>query len=430
VPRDFLAKKKIESANPGESDSRRKTEHSDWGRSVKMNVRVMWVFVVLAATTWLAGCGHYVCGATFGNSSCSSGGGGGNTNAGGGTYLFIADAGGIQGEVLDTTDKTMKLTGTASVSTNVPGSWMAVVKNYLYTGYPGINAIYGWSINGDGTLTGITGMDPLSVPYLSGNTQSGLQTMVANPAGTLMFVLDQASDAVHVYQIASGVLTELSSSLLTLPSGFTPVNLAMDGQGKYLFVSNIAGLATTQVAVYSLGSNNVLTAVTGSPFNSVEQQMQGESSGKFMVGTSIGTATGDQNLYVVTLSGLQSGAFTETAVPTASGFVPTSVAVQPNSGGNLVYAFDFNSLNAPAVGYTLDLTAGGLTAISGSPFSISASNGQFDPNGTYLFVVESSTGVSSSILDAYDVSTSPALANPVASVGWSVGVWQAYDAPQ
>ena len=67
---------------------------------------------------------HYNCGTTFGASSCSSGNGGlnqGNGSTTKGTYLLIADAGGIQGEVLDPTAKTISITpGFGTVST--PGT--------------------------------------------------------------------------------------------------------------------------------------------------------------------------------------------------------------------------------------------------------------------------------------------------------------------
>ena len=122
-----------------------------------MKVRALLVASVLLAEIWLVGCGHYTCGTTFGASSCSPSGGGVSQGGGGtgtgATYLFVADAGGIQGEVLDATAGTIKITpgfGTVSVP-NVPSEWMAIANaEFMYVGYPSTGQIYGWSIAGVG----------------------------------------------------------------------------------------------------------------------------------------------------------------------------------------------------------------------------------------------------------------------------------------
>jgi hypothetical protein len=395
---------------------------------MKMKVRALLVAIVMLAEMWLVGCGHYNCGTTFGASSCSSGSGGLSQGSGGttkGTYLLVADAGGIQGEVLDPTAKTIKITpgfGTVSVDTKVPGDWMVIAgQKFMYSAYTATGEIWGWSLNGNGTLTTLAG-SPLTADFLLNDLSAGTQAMVANPAGTLLFALDQVGEAVEVYQIdAAGTLTGPSTT--ALPSGFKPFNVAVDGQGKYVYVSNISGLATTQVAVYSI-TGTTISAVSGSPFSSNLQQMQGEASGKFMIGTSGGIFfnNGDQNLYVGSVG--QSGALTVAPIPTAG--VPSSVAVQQNTGGNLVYAFDFPSSggNGNIEGFTLDPSTGALSAIAG--ITATGANGEFNPNGKYLFVVAASNGVASA-LDAYDVSAGSALTSPLASVGWAPGAWQAFD---
>jgi 6-phosphogluconolactonase (cycloisomerase 2 family) len=409
-----------------------------WRRFMTMKGRALLVGIVMLAEMWLVGCGHYTCGATFGASSCAAGGGGlsnGNgSNTTGAVYLFVADAGGIQGEVLDPTAGTIKTIpgGTVSVtsgSTNAPQSdFMAVAQGkYMFSGYSTWlgGTIYGWSITGGGTLNAITGVQPLSAPYLVGNFQIGSQAMIANPAGTLLFALDQTNEQVYVYTIGTGgVLAPATNSPMALPSGFKPFNLAVDGLGKYLYVSNDTGLRTTEVATYSIGSNGALAAV-GTPISSSIRQMQGDASGKFMIGTSGGFFfdNGDNTLYVGAIG--QSGALTVTST-TITG-VPAGVAVQPNTGGNIVYAFDFpsNTGNGTIEGFQFDLSTGALTAIAG--ITASGANGEFDPSGKYLFVVAASNGVASA-LDAYDVSASSALTTPVATVGWAPGAWQPVDA--
>ncbi|PYX74383.1 MAG: hypothetical protein DMG78_06950 [Acidobacteria bacterium] len=409
-----------------------------WRQFMTMKGRALLVGIVMLAEMWLVGCGHYNCGATFGASSCSSGSGGlnsGNGNSGNGAvYLFVADAGGIQGEVLDPTAGTIKTIpgGTVSItsgSINAPQSdFMAVAQGkYLYSGYSTWlgGTIYGWSITAGGTLNAITGTQPLSAPYLVGSFQIGSQAMITNPAGTLLFALDQTNEQVYVYTIGTGgVLAPATSSPMALPPGFKPFNMAIDGLGKYLYVSNEVGLGTTEVATYSIGSNGALAAV-GTPLSTPIRQMQGDASGKFMVGTSGGFFfdNGDKTLYVGAIG--QSGALTVTPIKITG--VPAAVAVQPNTGGNIVYAFDFpdSAGNGTIEGFQFDLSTGALTAIAG--ITASGANGEFDPSGKYLFVVEAANGVANA-LDAFDVSASSALTTHVANVGWAPGAWQPVDA--
>jgi 6-phosphogluconolactonase (cycloisomerase 2 family) len=407
-----------------------------------MKVKVLLSSVLVLSMTWLASCGgHYQCGTTFGT-TCSSGSG--TTRGSGGTtgatsaYVFTADGGGIEELSLNTTANTLlDTTGfTDPTTANVPGGVLVVAQDkYLYTSFPSVGEIYGWTISANGDLTTIGG-SPFSAAYMIGSTLGGSQSMITNPAGTLLFVLNQTDGAVYVYQIgSSGVLT-LSGSPVLVP--FEPENMATDGLGKYLYVSNVvAGDATDEIAAYSIGSSGSLTAVSGSPFistgSSLEYsmfQMQGDPSGQYMIGTT-GGVLGDNHLYVfgIQQSGANAGAITPVSgSPFATVYSPYRIAVQPSSGGDLVYSFSLNGLGTgdnPIEGYQLNLSTGALTVVSGSPFSGGGTgeSGQFDQSGAYLFVYDGYT----TVLAAYQVGSTGAL-TPVASVG-SVGPWTPTDVP-
>jgi len=390
-----------------------------------MKVRALIVLVFVASTMWLAGCGHYVCGTTFGASSCNAGNGGLNQGNGGttkGTYLLIADAGGIQGEVLDPTAGTIKITpGFGQVTTPAtndnPGDWMVIAGGkFMYAGYSETGLIYGWTLNGDGTISSISGVSPRSAIPLITNTSSGTQTMVANPAGTLLFVLDQLNQQVDMYQIGTDGTLSSNPTIIQL-TDFEPVNLAIDGLGRFLYISNLVGIETTQVAIY-----NITTATLNAPVAMTLQQMQGEASGTYMVGTRVDFATFDQNIHVMSINS-SNGALTEVGTGFPTDDVPVQVAVQPNAGGTLVYSVD---ANGSVDGASLNLTSGTLTAVTGSPFSLEALSGEFDPAGKYFFVVEG-TNIIHSNLFAYDVSASSDLTTSLASVGWAAGAWQPFD---
>jgi hypothetical protein len=210
----------------------------------------------------------------------------------------------------------------------------------------------------------------------------------------------------------------------------------MDGLGKYLYVSNIVGgSTTTEILGYSVGSTGGLSAVTGSPFlasvNSqfALMQMQGDGSGKYLVGTTGGVIASDLHLYVLAIQA--DGSIAPVALsPFATASSPSDVAVQPNSGGTLVYSMTISgSFSGGQIeGYTLNLSTGELTKVSGSPFSVVGGFGLFDQSGTYLFVVED-PNAGTTVLDVYKVSGNSTLTTPVANVGWGPGAWAPTDIP-
>jgi hypothetical protein len=396
-------------------------EHSDGGRSVTIKVRVLLVSFVLAATMWFAGCGHYVCGATFGNSSCSTSGGGtgsgGGTTISGGDYVYVTDPGGIQAIKFDAAAGTL---AASSAITNlpagaIPGSMVIAAEKYMYVSYPSSGDLYGWALAGDGTMQAINSGTPYSATYMESNTSVGTQSIIVNPAGTFLFSLDQASDKVHIYQISSGgALTELSP--LALPSGFVPYNLATDGLGTYLYVNNTAGGITTEIAAYTIGSGTP-TAVGGSPFSSNLAQMQGEPNGKYLIGTASTPSVLNSNIYVLSISG---GAIAPVG-SLATTYPPSTVAVQPANGGDLVYSFSTDSGGAgtSVEGFQLS-SAGALTENTQSPFAVTGDSGQFEQTGAYLYVRDQFN----KDMSVYAVSTGSAvLNNPTASVGWQTGEW-------
>jgi 6-phosphogluconolactonase len=416
---------------------------------MNMKVRALCIAVVLLAAMWTAGCGHYVCGHTFGSATCTasgsgiSGGGTGQTSAD--AFVFFSSGTTVSEDTLSVSTSSLAATVNYTGPTTPNGNWATTVAQgkYLYTAY-GIGEIYGWTIGSDGSLTAVTG-SPFSAPYMVGSTYGGpaTQVMITNPAGTLLFVQNELNDAVYVYQIGSGgTLTAATGTPLLLP--FLPGNLATDGLGKYLYVSNVvSGSATSEIAAYSINSTTgALTSVFGSPFvstgSSLEYsmfQLQGESSGKYMIGTTAGLDFGgDLHLYVFNIaqSGTNAGAITPVSgSPFATVYPPYRIAVQPSAGGNLVYSFSISSTgtDSPIEGFTLNTSTGALSEISGSPFSSASGtgdSGQFDQSGAYLFALDSSN----STMSVFSVGSSGALTTPVGTNAFpSLGAWAVADVP-
>lgn len=428
------------------------------GTRSKTMQRGMVCVLVALSTMWLAGCGHYTCGTTFGNASCNASGSGfqqGGGSSASAAYVYAVDQG-LSGASNGTIDgfafnaTTVSFGGITNytapvVPLNQGGVGMTVAqKQFLYTGFGASNQIYGWTIGADGSLTTITG-SPFTAPGLGGYISGvGQDNMVTNPAGSLLFYSDAVGSAIYVFQISStGVLTEVGSGF-PAPAGFTPMNLSTDGLGKFLYVidgSNITHQGSS-LAVYSIGTGNSLgqlTQITGSPFTTIKMwQLQGDPTGQFMVGTTGTTVLynglDDKSLYVFSIG--STGALTQVAQQVTAN-APFSIAVQPNSAGNLVYSFGFNDTGSafnPIEGFTIG-SGGTLTAASGEPYSIGEGSwGQFDQSGSLLFTYASFLDVSTNTLTTQVtplvVGAGGALTEPTSFIDLTTpGFWVVTDAP-
>lgn len=424
-------------------------------------VRALLLAGLVLATMWLAGCDHYVCGTTFGSSSCTSSGSGLSQGNGGtptsAAYVYAVDEGTngaangtIDGYALDTTAVTFAPISNYTAPTiplNSGGTGMAVAQGiYLYAAFGSVNQIFGWTIGSSGALTSIAG-SPFSSAAAGGYISGvGQDNMIVNPAGTLLFISDAVTSSVYVYSIASGgALTSVGT--FACPTGFTPMNLTTDGLGKYLYVVN--GTDSTHqghgIAAFSISSGGALTPVAGSPFTASGYnmwQVRGEPTGKYLIGTSGTTVpvngVDDDKLYVfsITQSGTSAGALTQLATQ-ATNFSPYSIAVQSNANGNLVYSFSFNDtatgFNA-IEGFSISST-GGLSPASGEPFAIGEGSwGQFDQSGALLFsyasFVNAGTNVVTTQISPLSVGSSGTLSAPVNSTTLvTPGFWAVADAP-
>lgn len=376
-----------------------------------MTIRVRtWLTLTLAlATLGLASCGHYTCGANFGNSTCAAGppglSGGGGTGSADAAFVFVANgsaSGSIVGYTLNTSVSPSTLAPIPNFTPPITpsadaGKGMAVAqKQFLYSAFGSTNQIFGWTISSTGILADIAG-SPFAVALSDfPSTTFDTHRVITNPAGTLLFVGDDFNDQIFVYQIGTGgVLTAVTGSPFAVP--FIPGNMTTDGLGKYLYITETFSDHTgDQIGAFTIGTGTslgVLTAVPGSPFFGTPfdmWQVQGEPTGQFLIGTkgmskSI-NASDDNNLYVFSIA--QSGAITLVG-PFATTNSPFSIAVQQNAGASLIYSFGLDDAGTafnPVEGFVLS-SGGSLTAVNSSPFTLAAvgSEGQFDQSGALLF---------------------------------------------
>jgi len=403
------------------------------GRFTKMKARALLVSVLLSSTAWLAGCGHYVCGATFGNSTCTSSGstttGTGNTTA----FLYFMDDSVYQvaaeGLNVSNSGNFAPLAGftTPAFGSNLgaDAGVLIVEKQYLYIPF-GNGSIYGYSIDGTtGALTTISG-----TPFTA---LAGGSAAVADPAGQYLFVGGPSGISVLTINQSTGSLSEIAGSPFT--SVGTPTQLVTDGLGKYLY-SVVGGSSITGFSYNASG----LTAL---PFtlNSGVMMLASEATGKYLFGITENTGANggnpDPSIYEFSIaqSGGTAGSLSAVTPVVTTTYPPIYIAVNPN--GALVYTFNATTVSNtttedPIEGFSFSSSSGALTELSGlSPFTtLLGQEGKFDQSGQYLFEIgEESTSNTSGMIPLTVNTSTGALSSVLSFAGAASYSYGVTDAP-
>lgn len=137
---------------------------------------------------------------------------------------------------------------------------------FLYAANTSSNSISIFSIGSGGALTEVPG-SPLS-------TYSAPVSLLLEPKGQFLYVADQAANNVAVYSITSGtglpVGLTTSTTLFAFATETSPSVLALDPDGRHLFVGNqgsSAGIQSFQVSTGNL--NPVFTYKVGNTPSSI-----------------------------------------------------------------------------------------------------------------------------------------------------------------
>jgi 6-phosphogluconolactonase len=112
--------------------------------------------------------------------------------------------------------------------------------------------VFGFTVNGDGTLAPLNG----GVPFASGSHPTSIASV---PAGSLVYVTDSANNNVYAFSENSGLLTPVGGS--PFPTGNAPSAVQVDATGNHVFVANSIDSTLT---VYSSNSG-VLSAMGSYP---------------------------------------------------------------------------------------------------------------------------------------------------------------------
>jgi len=353
-----------------------------------MKVRLLLSLVLLLITMWLDGCGHYTCGVTFGNSSCTPSGGGISQGGGGGTinqtsFVYFMDDSAAQMALngLNVANSQTFTPISSFVSPVFPvnalganGGLVIVNKKFLYMPFAN-GVLYGFSID---AATGSLKAVPNSFYALTGSGEA----IAADPNGAVLFVGGSAGISTFTVNANDGSLTAIG----TTSAIGTPTQITTDGSGKYLYA-----LTGNTITAFTYTSGGVLGPVTGSPFSIGVAQIAGEITGRFLFGITAENGSGsgaiDNHIYVFSIA--FGGGLNRWGSPVPTRAPPVYLAVSPN--GKFVYTFEQTSdiataTNDPMEGFAF--STGTLTPLLASPFTgLNAALGKFDQSGLYIFAV-------------------------------------------
>jgi 6-phosphogluconolactonase len=235
------------------------------------------------------------------------------------------------------------------------------------------------STNGNATATGAM---PASIVF----------------AGNAAFVANSQDNTISSYMLnTDGTLATGSTTKLT--SASTPMGLAVDSGGKFLFV---ADQGSNTISVFSISSAS-LTEIAGSPFPTNDPNFPTTATGPVSVAVSPGMNflyVANQFTNTVGVFSIDStGALTQLpGLASQVGTSPAAVALAPTPDGNFLYLYvanqGSNTISAFAACTKTSLACaaadGSLKPVTNSPFPAElgpiAIAGSFDKLGSYLFV--------------------------------------------
>jgi 6-phosphogluconolactonase (cycloisomerase 2 family) len=272
---------------------------------------------------------------------------------------------------------------------------------------PENNGISVYSVASDGRLSQVP-----NSPFAA----DAPQTMAFNPAGTLLAVTGGESGDVSIYSVASdGTLTELGS-----PVGANgAARVVFSPNGKLLAVAEGNGTVSNPGAVglFSVGSNGTLSEVSGSPFaaGTGTESVAFNPSGTLLAASNEGGDVPSASTVSLYSIGTDDSVSQVTGSPFATGYAPYDVAFSPN--GRLLVTADSKQGQGAVSVFSVG-SGGALSKVTGSPFASAADTSivAFSPSGNMLAAIGPNDAAPMSV---FRVSSAGAL-SPVAGSPFTI----------
>jgi 6-phosphogluconolactonase (cycloisomerase 2 family) len=290
----------------------------------------------------------------------------------------------------------MLATAAIAVGCCVPEKVISDVPRFAYTSNENSNDISGYVVNNStGALSAVAG-SPFTWP-------TGPRDSVVELFGKYVYVANGGTDGVSGYSIdaTTGALSPVSGS--PFAGGGGPRGIALAPSGKFIYTADRNG---NSVSGFSINADTaVLTPVPGSPFAIAPgaevqpgpQQLTVDPSGRFLYVSD--HLTGDIagftiNMTTGALTQISGSPFTDQPGNLGPGIQPYALVVAPS--GKFLYVTNHGSGTLSV--YSVNAETGALTPITGSPFSIPSECGAAPfglatvPSGQVLYVAENQCG--------------------------------------
>jgi 6-phosphogluconolactonase len=336
----------------------------------RVGVMRLWTCIVVVAAIWaLTGCGNFFVPVDNGGT-----GGGGGSNTGNRVYVANSDTKTpANSTVAGFTVGTGTLTAVPSspFTLGYPPTAMVTTptNTFLYVAGPG--AIYVYTINADGSLSGASGGAAAAIVNVA--------ALDVSPDGNWLFGLDTATTVVDQFQIntSNGSLASVAATPYSVTGVVVPTAIRVSPNGTLVFAA--LGTGGDVIFTFNTTTGVLATSQTLAPPTATtsDNGFAIDSTTTFVYIARSGTQGG---LAVYSIGA--AGALTSVAgSPFAAGTGPISVVL--DSTGKFVYVA--NRTDGNISGFAIG-TGAALTAITGSPF---ASGTQvmslgIDQSGKYL----------------------------------------------
>jgi 6-phosphogluconolactonase len=330
-----------------------------------------------------------------------------------GTVTMASSSSVVSGSVISEspTSGTTVAVGSA-VNLTVSTGATPVANHFAYVANGADSTLGIYALNSaTGVLTALAS-SPVSVP---GGSQ--LSELKIDPSRKFLYVLSLGTAQVYGFSInaTTGALAAVAGSPFSTGNG--PQSMSFDASGAYLYVTNVTD---NTISEYSLNAvTGVLAPLSGSPLQLTtgSNPAQVVRAGNFLYVTYQNSSTVEVFPISPTDGTLTVGV---AGSPFATDTDPYSVAVDP--AGTVLYTANAGSGSGSISAFQIDSTTGVLTPFaSGGALPIPANNDiAIDPQGKFLFVTEKNTN---GVVDVYpiDASSSTGLDAAVAGSPFSTG---------
>jgi 6-phosphogluconolactonase (cycloisomerase 2 family) len=235
-----------------------------------------------------------------------------------------------------------------------------------------------YNLETDGTLT------PMATATAA--TGAAPASVAVDPKGRYAYVTNRSGDSVSQFTIGQdGSLSGIADSTTGLPSvptSGTPVSVAVDPTGKYVYAA-IQKSGAPSVAQYAIGAHGALTPIAAPPVvtGTAPISVAVDTTGKYVYVASELSASIWQ--YAIgpdgSLTGIPDSGSGLAQVPTTGTSSPTSIAVDP-TGGFIYVGSIGTAIITYSIGNNGALTLVATTLEAGLPLAVAV-----DPTGQFLY---------------------------------------------